>query len=263
MLNYSVLGEGADIFLCHGIMGSGQNWRTFARSLQEVRPEYGIVLVDLRNHGRSPVGEAPHTIRACAEDLIALEKEVGTPKIVIGHSFGGKVALDYAHVRSPKQMWMLDSPPGTLEEKPEDQSEVIQVITALRGVPVPLEKRKDLVDCLMVQGFSRAISNWMTTNLKRGPNGYEFRFSLPVIEELLADYFQYDGWKVLEKEDKKTDIHVVHAQNSDRWTENSRARLQALSEVGVGVHCLPRAGHWVHVDNPTGLRNLFDRYLLS
>ena len=262
MLNYSVLGEKADIFLCHGIMGSGQNWRTFARSLQEVRPEHGIALIDLRNHGRSPMGDAPHTIRACAEDLVALEQEIGKPKIVIGHSFGGKVALDYAHLRSPGQIWMLDSPPGTLDEKPEDQSEVIQVIAALRAVPTPLEKRKDLVDCLMVQGFSRAISNWMTTNLRRGPDGYEFRFSLPVIEALLTDYFQYDGWKVLEKKTESTDVHVVYAQNSDRWTDESRARLMALSEFGVGVHCLPRAGHWVHVDNPAGLRNLLDRYLL-
>ena len=262
MLNYSVLGDSADIFLCHGIMGSGQNWRTFARSLQEVRPEYGIALIDLRNHGRSPIGESPHTIRACAQDLIDLEQELGIPKIIVGHSFGGKVALDYAHVRSPKQMWMLDSPPGTLVDKPEDQSEVLQVITALHSVPVPLEKRKDLVDFLMVQGFSRAISNWMTTNLKRGPEGYKFRFSLPVIEDLLRDYFQYDGWKVLENSSNETDTHVVYAQNSDRWTESSRNRLMALSKYDVGVHCLPRAGHWVHVDNPSGLRNLFDRHLI-
>ena len=262
MLNYSVLGEQADIFLCHGIMGSGQNWRTFARSLQEVRPEYGIALIDLRNHGRSPVGSAPHTIRSCAEDLVDLEKELGKPKIVIGHSFGGKVALDYAVLRSPQQLWMLDSPPGTLKDKPEDQSEVLQVISALQRVPVPLEKRKDLVDFLMVQGFSRAISNWMTTNLKRGEDGYGFRFSLPVIEELLTDYFQYDGWNVLERENQDTDVRVVYAQNSDRWTDDSRKRTLALSDAGVGVHCLPRAGHWVHVDNPKGLRNIFDRFFI-
>lgn len=262
MLNFSVLGDQADIFLCHGIMGSGQNWRTFARTLREVRPEYGIALIDLRNHGRSAVGTGPHTIRACAEDLVDLEKELGAPKIVIGHSFGGKVALDYAQLRIPEQLWMLDSPPGTLKDKPEDQSEVLQVIAALQEVPVPLEKRKDLVDFLMVQGFSRAISNWMTTNLKREAQGYVFRFSLPVIEELLVDYFQYDGWKVLEKDTHETDIHVVYAQNSDRWTEESHTRLLALSDLGVGVHCLPRAGHWVHADNPKGLRNILDRFFI-
>ena len=84
-----------------------------------------------------------------------------------------------------------------------------------------------------------------------------------MIEALLADYFQYDGWQVLEQKNGHTDMHVVYAQNSDRWTDDSRTRLLALSNFGAGVHCLPRAGHWVHVDNPTGLRNLFDRYLLS
>ena len=42
---------------------------------------------------------------------------------------------------APKQMWMLDSPPGTLDEKPKT-NRVIKVIAALRAVPMPLEKRK-------------------------------------------------------------------------------------------------------------------------
>jgi esterase len=262
MLNYSLLGSRADIFLCHGILGSGQNWRTFARMLRDRRGEYGIALIDVRNHGRSPIGTPPHTVRACAEDLVALEEKLGKPKIVIGHSFGGKVVLDYAVLRTPEQLWMLDSPPGPLSEKPDDQSEVLKVISALRAVPVPLKKRKDLVDFLMVRGFSRAIANWMTTNLKREKEGYQFRFSLPVIEELIQDYFGYDGWSFLEDPPKKCDVHVLRAQDSDRWTAVSLERLRLLKENRKSsVHILPRAGHWVHVDNPEGLCNLFDRFL--
>ena len=59
---------------------------------------------------------------------------------MIGHSFGGKVALDYAFFAPQSKIWML-SPPGTLDEKPEDQSEVIKVIAALRAVPMPLKRK--------------------------------------------------------------------------------------------------------------------------
>ena len=258
MLNYSLLSDSADIYICHGILGSAQNWRSFARKLQERRPEYGIALIDLRNHGRSPVKDPPHTIQACAQDLVELQREIGIPKIVIGHSFGGKVVLEYARIQPFAQLWMLDSPPGTLQEKPADQSEVLQVISALRQVPFPLEKRKDLVDFLMSMGFSRAIANWMTTNLKRAPEGYVFRFQLPVIEELIHDYFQYDGWPLLHEPPNNCDIHVVRAQNSDRWTKHSIQKIHALQHTKA--HLLPRAGHWVHVDNPEGLCNLFDRF---
>ena len=258
MLNYSLLSDQADIYICHGILGSGQNWRTFARKLQNVYPDYGIALIDLRNHGRSPVHNPPHTIHACAQDLIALQKQIGIPKIVIGHSFGGKVVLEYARMQAFQQLWMLDSPPGTLEEKPSDQSEVLQVIEALKKVPIPLEKRKDLSDFLMSMGFSRAIANWMTTNVKREEDGYVFRFDLSVIEELISDYFQYDGWSLLEKPPHKCDIHVVRAQDSNRWSDVSIQKLNSLQHTSV--HLLPRAGHWVHVDNPNGLCSLFARF---
>ena len=255
-LHHILLGTQPDIFLCHGILGSGQNWRSFARLLRQKYPKLGIALIDLRNHGKSEKGQSPHSIQSCAQDLINLAQEIGTPKIIIGHSFGGKVVLEYARREKPLQAWILDSPPGTLAEKPADKSEVLHVIEALEKVPLPLEKRKDLVDFLMMQGCSRAVAQWMTTNLRHSDEGYAFRFSLPIIRELIFDYFRYDGWPILEA--GQQDIHIVRAQNSDRWSPIAISRLANLrSEC---VHILPRAAHWVHVDNPQGLCTLLMRY---
>ena len=81
------------VFL-HGIFGSGANWRTFARRLVAERPGWGAVLVDLRMHGTSKDHAPPHTVAACADDLIALEAHLpGRIAAMIGHSFGGKVTL--------------------------------------------------------------------------------------------------------------------------------------------------------------------------
>ena len=84
------------IFVCHGILGSGLNWRTFCRNLQKERPELEFYLIDLRCHGRSPTLRPPHTVESCANDLLDLMKDVGTPHAIIGHSFGGKVVLSVA-----------------------------------------------------------------------------------------------------------------------------------------------------------------------
>ena len=78
----------------HGILGSGANWRTFARRFVEAKPTWRAVLVDLRKHGASQDFPAPHTLVACADDLRALEKSIGRFDGVLGHSFGGKVALE-------------------------------------------------------------------------------------------------------------------------------------------------------------------------
>ena len=83
-------------FVLHGILGSGRNWRTFARRLAARAPAWTFVLFDLRHHGDSGAPPPPHTLDAVADDLAALAAEVGRPQVVIGHSFGGKVAACYA-----------------------------------------------------------------------------------------------------------------------------------------------------------------------
>ena len=148
--------------------------RTFAR-IAEVRPEYGIALIDLRNHGRSPVGDAPHTIRACANDRAPLSK-IGYTQDCDWTLFWwkGSTGLCASSRSKAAGCWILLR---TLDEKPEDQSEVIKVI-APRAVPMPLEKRKDLVDCLMVQGFSCDFQ-LDDHQLKRGQTDMNFDFLCP------------------------------------------------------------------------------------
>src|SRR5688500_19806674 len=57
------------LLMLHGIYGSGRNWGTIARRLVEARPEWGVLLVDLRNHGQSRGFSGPHTLHAAAADL--------------------------------------------------------------------------------------------------------------------------------------------------------------------------------------------------
>ena len=99
----------------HGILGSRRNWQSYVRRLLDAHPEWRFVLVDLRNHGDAPAASPPHTLHACADDLRRLMDHLGLrPDVVMGHSFGGKVALAYGeqypdHV---DEIWVLDATPG-------------------------------------------------------------------------------------------------------------------------------------------------------
>ncbi|KAM0917182.1 hypothetical protein ACQ4PT_009621 [Festuca glaucescens] len=97
----------ATAFVLHGLLGSGRNWRTFSRTLasqlrdRSPSDEWKMVLVDLRNHGNSARIKRlspPHNMSSAAKDLADLVKTRGWtwPDVVVGHSMGGKVALDFA-----------------------------------------------------------------------------------------------------------------------------------------------------------------------
>lgn len=259
-------------FVLHGALGSGQNFSRFSQKLAERRPDYRQVLVDLRHHGQSSGALPPNTLAACAQDLRALAQQLGAePSVLIGHSFGGKVSIEYARLFSQdhapegaeqasvalRQVWVLDAVPGEQLDG-EQNSEVSHVIAAVRSVPMPAASRRDVVNHLITsEGLSSGLAEWMATNLKRDGQSYRWVFDLDGIEELMRDYFRVDLWGFLAQPRTRPEFELVVAERSDRWTPELRARGRALPAAAqVHYHELPESGHWVHVDNPGALLEL-------
>ncbi|BBX35587.1 alpha/beta hydrolase [Mycolicibacterium mageritense DSM 44476 = CIP 104973] len=80
------------LLLLHGLTGHGRRWQTLAT---QYLPEFSIAAPDLIGHGRSSWA-APWTLDANAAALAALLEE---PTLVVGHSFGGALALNFAAAR--------------------------------------------------------------------------------------------------------------------------------------------------------------------
>jgi esterase len=75
------------LLVLHGIYGAGRNWGSIARRLVEARPEWGAVLVDLRNHGQSRGFAEPHTIASAAADVDRLVEHLDLhAAALLGHS---------------------------------------------------------------------------------------------------------------------------------------------------------------------------------
>lgn len=253
-------------FVLHGALGSGQNFSRFIRSLSQERPDYRYVLVDLRHHGASAGAPPPNTLAACAADLAGLAAAIRSePRVVIGHSFGGKVAIEYARQSAPalEQVWVLDSLPGARDEL--EDTEIARVIRAVRSVPMPAASRRDVTEHLVQQaGLSSGLAEWMATNLKRVGERYEWVFDLDAIEELMLDYFRVDTWGYLGEPRERPEFRLVVAERSDRWTPALRERARALPAASrVVYHELERSGHWVHVDNPAGLLELLREHMIE
>ncbi|XP_047334893.1 protein ABHD11 [Impatiens glandulifera] len=267
-------------FVLHGLLGSGRNWRSFSRILNSSLSAYSppsdwrMVLVDLRNHGKSAEIDSlfpPHDMFNAAKDLANLVKSQGWdwPDAVIGHSMGGKVALQFAEscvngdygqsAQVPKQLWVLDSVPGKVNHEDVD-GEVEKVLQTLQGLPKDVPSRKWLVDHMIDLGFSKSLSHWIGSNLKKSGEQETWAFNLEPAIQMFNSYRETDYWSLLEKVPKGTEINIVRAENSDRWLPDVLQRLESLdshvSDDNMGkvfVHVLPNSGHWVHVDNPKGL----------
>lgn len=255
------VGASRTAFVLHGALGSAQNFRGFIKKLSEVRTDYSYVLVDLRNHGTSHPAPGPNTLEQCARDLVGVvtaNPELPPLTTLIGHSFGGKVAVEFArsapasNVQTLEQIWVLDSNPGP--QNPGEDHEVLRVVAAVESVPLPIPSRQHVVQHLMSVGMSAGLANWMTTNIVREGNEYRWVFDLAGIRELLGDYFGRDLWPFLGQARTSPEFHLVVAERSDRWNGEMTAKARALgSETRARVHILENAGHWVHVDNPEGL----------
>ena len=195
-------------------------------------------------------------VELIAQDLLSLHDQLDAPvHAVVGHSFGGKVALAYAEALPPdlEQCWVLDSVPGPARGDTDD-GEVSRVLRALRAVPLPIASRQALVDRLVGQGFSLGLSRWMTTNLQAAAGGgLTWRFALDAVEALIGDYYGLDLRDLLHTPVSGLELHVVRAARSDRWAQ---ADVDEIEDSLATLHTLPDAGHWLHVDNPDGLLEL-------
>ena len=95
-LGYRRAGTGQPIVLLHGIPGAAASWRGVAANLAAPGREFDIIVPDLLGFGASerPRGLADLHAAAQADGVDRLLTELGVgPAVVVGHDFGGPVAL--------------------------------------------------------------------------------------------------------------------------------------------------------------------------
>jgi len=245
------------ILFLHGIFGSGRNWSSIARRVVAARPEWGVVLVDLRQHGASTGFSPPHTVQAAAADLRGLVEAEDIPaRAVLGHSFGGKVALLYGGhpARHLDQLWIIDSTPDTGRAA----GAAWEMLKALRRLPDSYRDRAEGVRALEEEGIAGPVAHWMATNLVRGADdSWRWRIDADDMEALLQSFSATDAWHAIEHSNAELDIHFVKAAESSVLSPGAMLRIEEAARATGRVHLHPvDGGHWVNADNPDALVRL-------
>lgn len=162
----------------HGLTGHGQRWQRLA---VDHLPEISVAAPDLLGHGRS-AWNAPWTIDANVGALAALlEAEGGGPVPVVGHSFGGAVALHLAAARPDlvSSLVLLDPAIGL---DGDWMAEIADAMLASPDYPDPGEARAEKATGAWSDVAPELLDAELDEHLIAQPGGrYGWRVSLPAM----------------------------------------------------------------------------------
>lgn len=244
------------VMFLHGILGQGNNWRGFARRLVDADPTWGAVLIDLRCHGRSLDEPPPDGGRIAARDLFRVDA-AAKASVVVGHSFGGKVALHYVDERNGdlSHAVIVDANPGPrlTGRGSESTTAIVDLLGNMRG---PFPDRQTFVSNFTSHGHTREIAEWLAMNLEARGDSFWFKLDIDRIRALLDDHFATDLWHTVEEPPGRVNLTMIVGGKSSVFDAGDRARVDAAAASSGGrveAVTIAEAGHWVHVDAPADL----------
>ena len=251
-LNYTQLGEKTDalpIVIIHGLFGSKENLNVIAKPLSE---QNCVINIDLRNHGHS-FHNSEMTYTAMAGDVLKLLDELTISRaIVIGHSMGGKVAMQMALTNSNRveKLVVLDIAPT--KYSPRHQ----QVFNGLNNVDLQAITNRSDADKQLAEFIPEAgVRQFLLKSLAKTDSRFAWRFNLP---QLIASYDS-----ILDKPQgdafKKPTLFIKGA-NSDYILEAHRGEIAALFP-NAKAKIIAGAGHWLHAEKPSQVNLAIAQFL--
>ncbi|MER2997976.1 alpha/beta fold hydrolase [Pontibacter populi] len=251
-LHYKEMGHGQPLLILHGLFGTLDNWATLAKRLAE---HYNVFLVDLRNHGRSPHSEQ-HDYDAMAEDVLRLvdDLQIPTPAIM-GHSMGGKVAMNYA-LKYPTRITKLIVVDIAPKAYPPHHDEIID---ALQGLDINNVKSRSDVDEQLAKTIKEdEVRLFLMKNLyRKEDNTFGWRMNLDAIEK---NYEKIAAPITSDIPFKKHTLFIKGGRSRYILPEDIYSNIEHLFTL-VEIETIPQAGHWVHAEAPDQVYDLVTTFL--
>ncbi|MDG1495724.1 MAG: alpha/beta fold hydrolase [Porticoccaceae bacterium] len=255
-LNYSLqsgeLQSGSPaVILIHGMFGSLSNLGVLARALTE---DHQVISVDLRNHGDSP-HESLMDLPSMAADIVELMNDLKlTSATLIGHSLGGKVAMQVA-LNNPERvsdLVVIDIAPVTYAARQDAALDALNLLAENA-----IHSRRD-ADGLISEHIAEAsVRAFLLKNLARNPAGdFSLKLNLQSVNQNYATTLvsgptgdPYKGPTLFLKGEHSAYIQQKHRPIIQQLFPNSQL------EVVVDT------GHWLHAEKPETVNALIRAFI--
>ncbi len=242
LLHVIEAGTGPAVAILHGLFGEARNFATVQRRLAD---QYRVLALDLRNHGESPHAPGMDYGALAADVHETLAAVAALPVALIGHSMGGKVAMRLA-LDVPgaiRRLAVCDIAP--VRYPPRDHR---ALIAALRALPLTPGLTRSAADAALAPAVAdRALRQFLLHSLRCGP-APRWRLGLAEIARAMDEI--EDWWALPDAHYDGPTLFLTGAR-SDYVRPEHRATIRALFPH-ARFAALRHAGHWLHVDDPTG-----------
>ena len=242
-LAFEVVGKGDPLIILHGLLGSANNWRSMSRRLGA---HYQVFALDLRNHGRSPhSGILDYDVMVA--DVREFMEQLALRRIVLlGHSMGGKVAMQFAveYSEHVDRLIVVDIAPKAYEPS---QRYLLKAMQSL-----DLSRYKSFADvdvALAPEVSSESLRQFLIKNLARDENG-RLRWKLH-LEAIDRNYEKLLRGLGAERSFNKPTLFIRGGRSNYIGDDDAPLIRQMFPQAEIVT--LPEAGHWVHVDLPEEL----------
>ncbi|MCY4177152.1 MAG: alpha/beta fold hydrolase [Endozoicomonadaceae bacterium] len=255
-LNAITYGDtGQNLILLHGLFGSHDNLGTLGRALAK---KYRVHLVDLRNHGDSFHAETMN-YADMAEDILAyIDKNAQAPVCLLGHSMGGKVAMQVG-LLAPEQITaliILDIAPVDYKQyrSGDPHENILQALKKLSLTKITSRTAagtvlKEYIDSEEVRGF-------LLKNLRRNADN-TFKQCLnidAIIENYAAILAAPEG------ESYPHPVLFLTGEYSDYFVPEYQPATLALFPR-AHIQMINNCGHWIHAEQPQPVYNAVSVFL--
>lgn len=239
-LYYRVTGHGHPLVILHGLFGSSDNWYTLSNFLGE---KYKVYAVDQRNHGRSQHSDV-FNYKVMADDLNNLLIHEGVKSVyLLGHSMGGKTAMEFA-VNYPDKVDRLIVVDIGPREYPSQHDTIFDALFTLK---LELYKTRAELDAALSEHISDyAVRQLLLKNVARDDSG-DFKWKMDV----RSIHRNYANVNLAIKSDRPFDKPVlfIKGERSPYIQDNDIPGILSIFPRAKFV-TIEGAGHWVHADAP-------------
>jgi len=251
MLHAIEAGQGdPPLVLLHGLFGSARNFGTVQRVFARHR---WTIALDLRNHGASPHAADMRYATMAADVLQTLEQLGALPAVLLGHSMGGKVAMQASLMRADAVARLIVADIAPVPYPPHLRA-TAKAITALPLVPGMTRGQADAaLSGVVPEGGMRAF---LLQNLQLGATP-AWRIG---IAEIIAGFADIEAWDAPADARYAGPALFIAGATSNYIKPEHRAVIRSLFANPRFV-TLKNAGHWLHTDNPPGFVAVVEAFL--
>lgn len=238
-LHYRELGEGQPMVILHGLFGNSDNWQTHAKKFSEY---YRVLLVDQRNHGHSDWSD-DFSYELMSGDLLELMEALQLKKVILlGHSMGGKTAIDFTQ-KHPEFIEKLIIVDIGIKQYPSHHQEILAGLHA-----IDLEKvqtRGEAESILLQHIHSIGVRQFLLKNLYWKEKGkLAWRINIPVLENEMENILA-----PLSNTEVTVPTLFIRGELSNYILDDDIENLEDQF-TDSQIITIKNAGHWVHSEVP-------------